>query len=311
VALTDNTVDVGDGVKVRVLHMDGDRPGPRVALLGGVHGDELEGVLAVGAVLGHLDPAELMGSVVAVPVANAPAFAADERLSPLDGKNLARVFPGRKDGTITERIAEVLTRDVIAGSHLLIDLHSAGRNYEMPVFAGYVATGSPQSMRSAGAAAAFGAPLLWAHDRLNPGRSLTAAERLGVPSVYVEGGGGGAVRGVEFDRYVEGVLAAMTWLGMLSRPSSPVRTKAWLAGGDGDVDSSISAPQAGFCVTRVAVGMAIERGELIAEIIDGEGRLRAEIQSPRAGTVMMLRRTAPIEAGDPVAMLGPRNDGRS
>ena len=78
---------------------------PLALITAGVHGDEYEGPAAIGAVAAALAAKRINGSVIAVPVVNPPAFGAAQRLSPLDGLNLARCFPGRADGKPTERLA--------------------------------------------------------------------------------------------------------------------------------------------------------------------------------------------------------------
>ena len=98
-------------------------PGPRVVVLGGVHGDETEGVLAASRLTREVD-ALARGILDVVPVCHEVAFAADSRTSPLDGGNLARVFPGDAAGSPTERLAHHLTRDVLQGADLLVDLHT-------------------------------------------------------------------------------------------------------------------------------------------------------------------------------------------
>lgn len=111
--------------------LDSGRPGYRIVIFGGVHGDETEGVIAAhriaGAALGLK-----AGSVTVVPIVNEEAYRADTRLTPADGANLARVFPGRKEGTPTEQIVYALTSDVLVGCDLLIDLHTSGRTLDIP-----------------------------------------------------------------------------------------------------------------------------------------------------------------------------------
>lgn len=301
-AVTTRRIDVGEAtVVVRELVGAGD--GPTVALLGGVHGDELEGIAAVRAVVAWLSaaPRPWSGRLLAVAVANPPAHDAGARTSPLDGGNLARSFPGRADGTVTERIADALTEQVIRRADLLVDLHSAGVNYAMPFFAGF---GDPAG---APAAYAFGAPLVWAHDGLNPGRSLTAAASHGVPACYVEGGGGGSLRRAELVGYRDGVLRVLGLLGLLPPDDVPAASgpRRILRGGDGDVDSSVSASVPGWCVTAVRAGDQVGRGDLVAEILDPDGVPAEEIRAPHAGTVMMLRRRAEVEPGVGIVMLGP------
>ena len=175
-------------------------------------------------------------------MANPLAFAARSRQTPLDGGNLARCFPGRSDGTVTERIADCLTRSVIAGSDLVIDLHSAGAAYSMPLFVGCLGGDDDVAQRSIAAATTFGAPLGWLHEEMQPGRSTSAALALGIPVIYAEGGGGGALRGGEVTCYVEGVERILSTLGNLAAPATASGPTTWLVGGDGDVDASTTPP---------------------------------------------------------------------
>ena len=116
----------------KVVTVSAPSPGPTVALLGGVHGDEYEGVIAVRWLINHLRSTLISGTVRAVAPAHPTAWGATTRESPVDGKNLARVFPGSSTGSATEVVAYELTEQVIMGADLLIDLHSAGTNFEMP-----------------------------------------------------------------------------------------------------------------------------------------------------------------------------------
>lgn len=179
---------------VELLRVVGSQPGPTLAVLGGVHGDEPEGVFAAWRLFAEIQRQELHGTVLIVPVASPEAFAAGTRLSPLDGGNLARSFPGSPTGTATERLASLLAARVIAACDLLVDLHAAGRDYRMPFFAGAVDDGSPTGAASAAAARAFAAPLTWLHDAMNPGRTISAAWDRGIPCVRRVGRRGVAQR---------------------------------------------------------------------------------------------------------------------
>lgn len=303
--MTARRLDAGAGTTIEIREYTGAGDGPTVAVLGGVHGDELEGVLAVRSVTnrlaGAMDAAGRLtaGRVLAVAVANPPAHAARTRTTPADGGNLARTFPGRPDGTVTERLADALTHHVIRPADLLIDLHSAGQHYAMPFFAGYCLPDGEAPAR------AFGAPLLWAHEGVNPGRSLAAAAAYGVAAIYVEGSGGAALRRTEVVGYVDGVLRVLGSFGMVADPPALIAVERVLRGGDGDVDSSVSATVDGWCVTSVAAGATVTRGEAVADIVDARGEVAQRIRAPHDGTVMMLRRTAEVTAGTGIVMLGP------
>ena len=299
-------LDVGDET-VEVCHIDAGQPGRTLAVIAGVHGDELEGIVAARLFAAGLDPNGLRGRLRLVTVANPPAHRAMSRTSPVDGANLARVFPGTADGSVSSRIAHALTREVIAGADLFVDLHSAGQHYEMPLFAGYYA-GQPAgaaSAASAAAASAFGAPVIWRHDTIGPGRTIGAAADLGVPALYVEGTGGGGLRGSDVDAYVTGLRRLLALLEMTDERFAAPEPPLVIAEGDGNVDSSLTCDVAGLCVTRTSVGAVVVEGTLLADIVDERGAVAEQVRSPVAGRVMMLRRTAPVVPGEGIAMLAP------
>ena len=285
--------------------------GPRLAVLAGVHGDEPEGVLAARRLLVRLETLPFAGTVVVIPVACPGAFAVDTRASAVDGLNLARTFPGNPGGSDSQRLAHALTEQVIAPASLLVDLHSSGKDYEMPLFAGAYHGGGETGRRSAAAASAFGAPIVWLHDKLNPGRSMSAAADHGVPSVYVESGGGGNLRQADLDAYVEGTLRVMRMLGMVDEApagSFPApRRPEWLVdGASGDIDEGLVAAFDGWLIPRASVGDQIEEGAPLAEVVSRDGSHAESITADRCGTVLMIRRTARIDAGSLVALVGPR-----
>ena len=108
------------------------KPGPTVVAIGGTHGDEYEGPVGLKNLIQTLDPARLVaGRLIVLPVLNVPAFFAARRDSPLDGKNMNRVFPGDARGTITERIARFVTDEVLPRADIVIDLHSGGAGFEI------------------------------------------------------------------------------------------------------------------------------------------------------------------------------------
>jgi predicted deacylase len=284
----------------------GGQPGPTVALLGGVHGDEEEGVLAVQRVSRALRGRLLRGSVRAVAVAHPAAYADGRRVSPIDGIDLARCFPGSPGGSPTEALAHELTSGVIAGSDLLVDLHSGGRDYEMPTFVGYVDTGDDVGGRARRAAVASALPLVWRHaPPIAAGRSLSAAADLGIAGVYVEGSGRGSLEETEVQLYVGGVLNILADLGMVELP--PRRAgcaRRIVRHGGGDLDAATRAPCDGRFVAHRHAGETVSNGDFIGTIVSADGSVAAEMRAPSDGTVMYLRRTARIAAGDTLFALG-------
>jgi predicted deacylase len=297
------TLDGGPDATTEMIVARGSGQGPTVSIIGGVHGDEPEGSIAIDALLAGLDTSRLKGIIRAVPVCNPVAAQADSRVNPLDGLNLAREFPGAPDGRPTQKLAHVLAREVIAGSDLLVDLHSAGRDYLMPFFAGYDAS-RPWSTISARAARAFGAPLIWEHNAVAAGRSISAASELEVPSIYVEAAGGGMVSGATIDQLLSGLKRVLAEFGLAGPTEAAPPPARLLRGGDGNVDESVSCTIAGLCVTRIAAGEVADSGDAIADIYV-DGVVAERVLAPLKGTVMMLRRKPRVEAGQAIAMLGP------
>lgn len=299
-APTEERVALTSGVTVTTLR--GRQPGPVVSLLGGVHGDEDEGVLAVLRVLDELRGSDLIGTVNTVAMANPVAWAAQSRVSPLDGRNLARCFPGTEGAGPTHQAAADITASLIEGADLLIDLHSAGLRYRMPLLCGFVGDveGADRSRR---AAEAFGAPLIWAHAQVSPGRSLSVAAELGVPAIYAECSGGGSIRGHELDTYVSGVLAVLADLGMI--PGAPRVSWAeprWVSG-SGDLDVGMQTKHDGFFVSSVDGGDVVDIDDEIGRCFDYGGRLIETVRAPRRGVVMFLRRQARTRTDDVLFVL--------
>lgn len=154
--------EAGGGVtnSLDVFECVGQSPGPSVLVTAGVHGDEYEGPAAIAEMASWLSPPSLRGTVCMIPVANAFAFAAGTRTSPMDGINLARVFPGNKDGAPTERLAHFLFDEFASKGQYVIDLHNGGVEYEFLPVAGFYGRASVENPAFR-AASAMGLPALW------------------------------------------------------------------------------------------------------------------------------------------------------
>ena len=286
----------------------GPSPGPTVAILGGVHGDEYEGVVAATAIERMLRTELVCGAVRVAAPAHPAAWTSRTRRSPVDGADLARVFPGRADGGATEQVAHVLTEQLIEGSDLLIDLHSAGSNFEMPFLCGYHSGDGPQGVQSRQYADAFAARYTWRHEGVpEPGRSLTAADELGIPAIYVEGHGGLSIRAGDLQGYIDGVCRVLHLVGMLA-DAPPPSNKPVHVRGAGNTDAGIVAPTAGYLVVSSGVGDVVRRGDVIARIVDLGGVRLADVTAPHAGVVMLLRRDARVTAGDTVCIVASPSD---
>jgi predicted deacylase len=288
----------GSWWRLPVLAASGSKDGPTLVVLAGVHGDEYEGVESIPLAFGDVDPAGMAGTLLMVPSCNLPAYEAALRSSPIDGMNLARVFPGKADGTVTERIAHAPTEQLFRRADFLLDLHSGGVAYDIPTLIGYLHDDGELGQRSRAAAEAFGAPVLWGHPMpIPPGRSISAAMACGVPWLYTEAPGGGYARREDVACFRRGILNLMRHLGMLPGMPEVPASKTHLVG-DGNLDIVTLAPVGGYFRPAVAKLDRVKRGDLLGEFVDFFGTTAATIKADMDGVVIMVRRIHRVHAGE-------------
>ncbi|TDC09342.1 succinate dehydrogenase [Nonomuraea longispora] len=199
------TLASGHRLELTVHTLRGASDGPRMVMFGGIHGDEPMGSETVRRLLDAIDPAQLSGTVVAVPVANPYAHQALTRNTPLDGVNLNRIFPGDRGGSITEQLAAALS-EILEGADYFIDFHSGG-NFATVEYAYLHDAGAEMSR-------AYGTTVLY---RGHPyiGSATGWALEKGVRCMVSELGGGGQRVEHYLKRGVDGTLNVLRAIGML------------------------------------------------------------------------------------------------
>lgn len=291
----------GSPVALPLLVVRGAGAGRTVLVSAGVHGDEFEGMAALRRLFEELPPEELSGTLVAVPVANPPAFEAGLRTNPDDRQDMARVFPGDAGGTVTEQLAHCLT-EWIGRADFYCDLHSAGQYYRMPPLAGYQLRPEPLLSAQRAAARAFGLPLIWGTPGL-PGRSLSAAAEQGVPSIYVEITGEGRCRPDDVAAYLRGLRNLLTHLGLLAGRVE-VPPPRWVVEDDrpqaGFLQVQNRAPVGGLFEPEVDVLAEVRKGQRLGAIRDALGKVRHVVEATHTGLVVFLRTFPRVLAGDAV-----------
>ncbi len=167
--------------------------GPTALLTGANHGDEYEGPIALVDLAATLDATDITGRVVILPFMNYPAFRAGRRTSPIDGGNMNRLFPGRPDGTVTEKIADYIQRTLVPMADIVLDFHSGGRTLDfLPFAASHILPDKVQEARCRAARDAFGAPYAMSMLEIDAaGMFDTAVEEAGKVFVTTELGGAG------------------------------------------------------------------------------------------------------------------------
>src|SRR5260221_2403153 len=249
-----------DGGKWRlpIMVIVGAATGPTLLVLAGIHGDEYTGIEAIPHIFEAVEPVALRGRLVMIPVCNMPAYEAATRANPLDGLNMARVFPGEPNGKLTERIAYHISSRFIAQADFLIDLHTAGTHYEIQMLVGYFHDSSDLGQRSLEAAMVFGAPVLWGHPApIPPGRTISAAFARGIPWLYTESPENHSQRAAHVVIYRDGVLNVMKHLNMVDC-KTPSTTITHRLVGDGNLDQVITSPATGYFFPDLVLFAAVQ-----------------------------------------------------
>ncbi|MBM3774647.1 MAG: hypothetical protein FJW37_05725, partial [Acidobacteria bacterium] len=287
----------GHDLKLPLLLVRGASPGKTLVATAAVHGDEYEGVRAIFDVSAALAPADLRGDFLAVPVANPPAFWNGTRTSPLDGGNLARVFPGSYTGP-TPAIARSLAEAVIARADLFVDLHSAGVQWLMPTMVGY----DSNDRRSRAAAAAFGAPVMWGHPAIAPGRTVSFAASRGIPWLYTEARGAGRIDPGDLRVFVDGLGNLLRHLEILEGAPRPAPPALHLYG-DGNVDQGLTASQRGFLIPEVELLDRVRAGQRLGRLCGVHGETLETFAAPADGVVALVRQFPVVAPGDPLFLV--------
>ena len=295
--------DAGTTIPISILN--GARPGPLLALVAGTHGAEYPPVLALQRLRTSIDPATLSGAVVMVHVANMPSFLGRTiYYTPGDGKNLNRVFPGRADGTISERIADVLTREVIERADYLVDLHCGDANESLRPYLYWETTGAPAVVEQIHQLAlAFGMDhiVIDASRPTDPAASAylsnTAVTR-GKPAITIESGALGQADEESIARVERGVAGVLRHLKMREAGPGPVEHTVYL--GRNEV---LRASHTGIFHPAVERGHTVAQGALIGRLTDFHGKTLEEIRAPFAGEVLYVIGTPPMTTGEPVGFI--------
>ncbi len=271
----------------------GTQPGPRIVVTAGVHGDEYEGVRAIAELQQLLSPNDLHGTLLLIPVVNPPAFHAGTRISPLDGVNLNRVFPGNPEGSISEQLAALFFDTLVRGADGLIDMHSGGTRYLFHPQAGYyqIANQPALSGRSQAIAEAFGVDLVWEVTHRTGVLSFEAMQ-AGIVSIGVEIGGNGRCEAAHVALARHGILNSLAVFGSLPDRHLPERQQQRWVG-----DFTL-APHTGLFCAHVTLNERVQPGQLLYHILDLHGNIQYEHYAAYAGVVSAIRVFGMIQEGE-------------
>src|SRR5215471_18193116 len=234
--------DAGTSIPVAVFH--GAKPGPVLALVSGAHGTEYASIIALEKLIGLLNPAEISGTVIIVPLVNIPSFEQKTpHINPVDGKSMNRMYPGKMDGTQTDRASFLITKQVVEQCDHLIDLHGGDLDESLRPYSYWSKTGNEKlDTASRGMVLAFGLDhIIVVTDRPKDPQASRYLENTattrGKPAIAVEAGYSGTTEPEDVQKLADGCYNVMRYLKMLPGSAMPIENPTWI----GKV-SSVTSP---------------------------------------------------------------------
>jgi predicted deacylase len=307
--LASGWIEVPDGVdagtRIPVTVANGAAPGPVLALVGGTHGSEYTSILALQRLRPRLEPARMRGAAILVHMANPPAFYGRRVYYGPDGKNLNRVYPGKADGTVSERIAHAITREVIDRCTHLADMHCGDGNESLRPYTYWIVAGDAAvDAQSRELALAYGLDhILVDHGRpRDPAASLFTANTAitrGKPAITTESGGLGGTDEPSVAAHDAGARSLLAYLGILDGPSARVAHPVWV-----DRAEVLRSPVTGLWHPVIEKMQSVATGRLLGRVTDPFGAVLHEARAPFAGEVVYVVATPPVSAGEPLCEIG-------
>lgn len=282
----------------------GNANGPTALLTGANHGDEYEGPIALQSLAHDLHAEDVAGRIIIVPYMNYPAFRAAQRLSPLDGLNMNRIFPGKPNGTVTEKIADYFLSELVPRADIVLDFHSGGKSLDfVPFAAAHVLDDKVQEAACIAAMEAFGAPFAMTLREIDAaGMYDTAVEAAGKVFVTTELGGGGTATARSVGIARRGAENILKHAGILAGAPNALGSRRIDTTGQGCFHF---APCDGMIEPLVDLGDTIGKGDDIARIwpLDRSGAAPTLIASMRSGLLAARHFPGLVHLGDCAAVV--------
>ncbi len=290
-------------------------PGPTALVLGGNHGDEYQGQIAGMRLARELDPSMVHGRLIIIPSLNLPAARAATRLSPLDGMNMNRAFPGHPEGSVTSQIAHFLTTQLFPISDIVIDIHSGGRSMEfVPCAHMHLVEDRQQRAAMMDAMLAWNTDFAFLYaDIAGSGLLPVEAENQGKTVVTTELGGGEAIPASVHRIAQSGLRNVLIHLGVLD---GQVQTREQLGLPPTVLVAALErqdyllAPESGIFEIAIDLGTRVARGQTIGWIhfLERPDRAPIDVVSQTDGYLVTMRAPCLTQQGDCVAVIASQVD---
>ena len=297
---------VDAATNIPVVVVNGTKPGKVLALVSGAHGTEYVSIIAIEKLIAQLDPAQLTGTVILVPLVNIASFEQKvPHVNPVDNKSMNRFYPGKADGTQTDRVSYLITKQIVERCDYLVDYHGGDLDESLRPYAYWGPTGHAEQDRiSKEMVLAFGLDhiIIWSERPADPNATRyldnTASVR-GKPSIVVEAGHAGTVETDDVNLLVNGTLSTMRALKMLPGEPHVIENPVWI-----EKLSDVLAEGPGIWYPLVRRGTYVSAGMKLGTITDYFGKIIAEPRAPVTGVVLHVNAVPSLKKGDNIADLG-------
>jgi uncharacterized protein len=297
---------VDAATNIPVIVINGAKPGPKLALVAGSHGTEYASIIALEKLSLSLNAAELSGALVIVPLINLASFSQKvPHVNPTDGKNMNRMFPGKADGTQTERALWAIGHQVVERCDYLIDLHGGDLDENLRRYSYLPITGKDKlDAISRGMVMAFGLDHVIIQRQQAPAvpgaTSISRyAEDLGKPTVIAEAGHAGTTNADDVDALARGAENVMRHLRMLPGEVKPVEHPVWI----GQI-TTVHSDEEGIFYPLVVPEAYVQQGMRIGYTTDYFGNKVADVITPISGIVVYICSVPSMAKGGTAAYIG-------
>lgn len=289
------------------------RTAPTILLTGAAHGDEYEGPISLMKLSRAIDSGAVAGRVIIVPALNLPAVRSATRLSPVDGVNLNRAYPGHRSGSLSRMIADYVYRELVAMADIVVDFHSGGKTLDfVPCAVMHQLNDRSLFDRTLQALKAFGAPVgLVLRELDDEGMLDTAVESLGKPFISTELGGGGRVTAETMAISDRGVTNLLHHFGVLDPAANPLEvansmeTRSTRLMHTPDGACFVASAHVGMFEILADPGTIVRKGDAIGRVHFFEDPSAAAVTYRSGCDGMVLSRHNPglIQKGDCMAVI--------
>ena len=292
-----------------VVIIKGKEPGKVFTILAGVHGAELAPIIATQKLLQQIEPSQLRGTLIILPITNVGAFYGyTPYINPIDKRNINRAFPGREDGTVSEKIAHFISTKIIPISDVLLDVHSGDSNEDLLPFVCYYENKShPNKTQKAkelsehsGFENVISYPYTLANDQ--PAKfAFKQACQSGIVALSFESGKLGYIQKKAVDRILRGYQRILDKLDMYDYQDPLGDTPYQILKSPIYIDAKVQ----GIFYTDYKAGDRVIKGDRLGKVTNSFGTIIQEVVAPVSGIILYMKGVPPTNIDDTLFSISP------